>query len=225
VERDELAWEHTYKQYCSLVTGWVKRHPAYPSSGEEVQYFVNRAFERLWAALTPDKFRQFQHPKSVLRYLQMCVNSVILDEVRVGEQALVASQTDAASHEDRARSSTIEDKAPALVKQKEFWAEIKARLRNEKERRVAYGSFVLALKPQEILVQHRDTFHDVREIYRIKGRVLARLARDPKLGSRRCLVRSARLSTTDRATSWGLRRHMVPAPKPSWQNAPTASDR
>ncbi len=224
MERDQLAWEHVYDQYCPLVTGWVKRHPAFPSSGEEVQYFVNRAFERLWAALTPGKFSQFQHPKSVLRYLQMCVNSVILDGVRVAEQALVGSQVDVASDEGRASGRTVEDQALALVGQEEFWAEIEARLRNEKERRVVYGSFVLALKPREILAQYRDTFRDVREVYRIKGNVLARLARDPELRSRKCPVRSTRLSTTNTVTGWGLRRPLVSDPRPFSKSVPTASD-
>ena len=224
VERDQLAWEHVYDQYWPLVTGWVKRHPAFTSSGEEVQYFVNRAFERLWAALTPGKFSQFQHPKSVLRYLQMCVNSVILDEVRVAERALMGSQADVASNEGMASGPTVEDQALALADQEEFWAEIETRLRNEKELRVVFDSFVLALKPREILAQHRDEFHDVEEVYRIKRNVLARLARDPKLRSRTRPVRSARLSNTNRATGCGRRRPLVSKPKLFSQNALTASD-
>jgi hypothetical protein len=224
VDRDQLAWEHVYHQYCPLVAGWVKRNPAFLSSGEEAQYFVNRAFERLWAALTPGKFSRFQHPKFVLQYLKMCVNSVILDEVRVAKRALVGSQADAASQEGRASSPTIEGQALALVDQEEFWAEIEARLRDEKEWRVVYGSFVLALKPREILAQHKDTFRDIEEVYRIKANVLARLARDPKLWSRTCPVRSERPSTTNGASSWGRRRPLVPEPKPFSQNALTASD-
>ena len=224
VERDQLAWEHVYHQYCPLVAGWVKRHPAFLSSGEEAQYFVNRAFERLWAALTPGKFSQFQHPKSLLRYLKMCVNSVILDEVRIAKRASVVSEADPESDEDRASGPTVEDQALALVGQEEFWAEIGARLQNEKEQCVVYGSFVLSLKPREILAQHRDTFHDVREVYRIKGNVLARLARDPRLRSRRCPKRSARLSATNKASGWGRRRPLVPDPELSAQSVPVASD-
>jgi hypothetical protein len=54
-------------------------------------------------------------------------------------------------------------------------------LHDEKERRVVYGSFVLALKPRELYAQFQDTFRDVNEVYRVKENVLARLRRDAEL--------------------------------------------
>jgi DNA-directed RNA polymerase specialized sigma24 family protein len=181
VDRNQSAWELVYSQYRPLVAGWVKDHAAYPSSGEEAQYFVNRAFERMWAALTPDKFAQFPDLKSVLCYLKMCVHSVILDQVRAADLAIIASQDGVASLEGKANGMTVEDRALARVGQQEFWGEIDARLRSEKERLVVYGSFVLALKPREIYAQHRETFRDVKEVYRVKENVLARLGRDDEL--------------------------------------------
>jgi len=193
MQHHQPTWEHVYNQYWPLVTGWVKRHPAFARGGEEVQYFVNRAFERLWAALTPGKFSQFQDLQCVLRYLQMCVNSVILDEVRAAERSLIGTQADMVFAEGRASGPSVEDHALALVGQEEFWAEIEVRLRNEKERCVLYGSFVLALKPREILAQHRETVRDAKEVYRIKRNVLARLARDRELWSRTHPIQSAAL--------------------------------
>jgi DNA-directed RNA polymerase specialized sigma24 family protein len=181
MERDQRAWELVYVQYRPLVAGWVKQHPAYPNSGEEAQYFVNRAFERTWAALTPDKFDQFSDLRSVLRYLKMCVYSVVLDQVRVAEQSVVRAQIEVAAVENRTDGTSVEDQALARVRQEEFWSEIDTRLNNEKERHVVYASFVLALKPREIYAQYKNTFRDVNEIYRVKENVLARLARDPGL--------------------------------------------
>jgi hypothetical protein len=66
----------------------------------------------------------------------------------------------------------------AQVHQQELWQEISARLQNEKERKVMYGSFVLALKPRELYAQFRETFRDVKEVYRVKENVIARLRRD-----------------------------------------------
>jgi hypothetical protein len=68
------------------------------------------------------------------------------------------------------------------VRWQEFWEEVDARLRDEKERRVVYGSFVLALKPRELCAQFPETFCDVNQVYRIKENVLARLRRDTELG-------------------------------------------
>jgi len=40
------------------------------------------------------------------------------------------------------------------------------------------GSFVLALKPQEIFDLLRNRFRDIDEIYRVKQNVISRLRRD-----------------------------------------------
>jgi hypothetical protein len=181
VDRDQRAWSLLYAQYRPLVGGWVRRHPAFPESGEEIPYLVNRAFERMWSALTPDKFSGFADLKSVLRYLQMCVHSVIVDLVRVAEQPVVEVQLEAFPTTSETGGALVEEQALARVRREEFWGAIDARLRNEKERRVVYGSFVLALKPRELHAQYRDIFRDVNEVYRVKENVLARLRRDDEL--------------------------------------------
>lgn len=181
VHRNQRAWELAYAQYSSLVAGWVERHSAFPTSGEEVQYFVNRAFEKMWVALTPDKFSNFSDLKSLLRYLQMCVHSVILDQVRSIEQFVVDADTAVLDAEGLAGNPVVENRVLTRMHRQELWREINARLRSGKERQVVYGSFVLAMKPRELCAQFQETFRDVNEIYRIKENVLARLRRDVEL--------------------------------------------
>jgi DNA-directed RNA polymerase specialized sigma24 family protein len=181
VDRNERAWQLVYRQYRSLVEGWVVHHSAFPATGEEVQYFVNRALERMWAALTPDKFGRFPDLKALLRYLQMCVHSAILDEVRTAESRTVNAQVDLQSARTRASGSTTEDQAVARVHRDTVWQAVNARLQDEKERTVVHGSFVLGLKPRELCAQYGDVFRDVREVYRTKENVLARLRRDPEI--------------------------------------------
>ena len=180
-ERDQRAWELVYAQYCPLVAGWVKRHSAFPDSGEEPQYFVNRAFEKMWGALTPEKFGHFMSLRSLLRYLQMCVHSAILDQVRLAEQAVVAVQPEALATGRTTDGVIVEDLALERLRRQELWRAIDSRLSDEQERQVVYGSFVLALKPRDICARFRDSFRDVREVYRVKERVLARLRRDAEL--------------------------------------------
>jgi hypothetical protein len=180
-ERDERAWELVYAQYCALVAGWVKRHSAFPESGEEPQYFVNRAFEKMWGALTHEKFGHFVNLRSLLRYLQMCVHSVILDHVRLTERSVADVQPEALAAGRTTEDPIVEDLALDRLHRQEFWRAIDSRLSDEQERRVVYGSFVLALKPRDLCAQFRETFRDVREVYRVKERVLARLRRDPEL--------------------------------------------
>jgi len=179
--RDQRAWEHLYSQYEPLVTGWVQRHPAFSSTNEEAQYFVNRAFEKMWQALTPDRFDRFPDLKSLLRYLQMCVHSTLLDVVRAKECPLVDAPVETLAVEDRSNEPAVEHAALEQMRRQEFWREIEARLRSEQERRVVHGSFVLALKPSELYDQYPNTFRDVNHIYRVKENVLARLRRDSAL--------------------------------------------
>jgi DNA-directed RNA polymerase specialized sigma24 family protein len=181
LHRDPRAWEHLYSQYRPLVAGWVRRHPAFSSTDEEAQYFVNRAFEKMWLALTPGRFHRFPDLKSLLRYLQMCVHSTVLDVVRANECPVADTPVETLAAGGSSDEPAVEHAALARIRRQEFWREIEARLRSDQERRVVYGSFVLALKPSELYNQYPGTFRDVNHVYRVKENVLARLRRDSAL--------------------------------------------
>jgi len=180
LERDDCAWELLYAQYRPLIAGWVKRHPSFPSSGEDNEYFVNRALEKFWTALPPKRFSRFPNLPALLRYLQMCVHSAIIDYVRRAERLAVCALDDI-GRVGNPTNVTLEDEVLTSSYREEFWREIDQRLHSEKERHVVYGSFVLALKPREILARFSDIFRDIQEVYRTKENVLARLGRDHEL--------------------------------------------
>ena len=176
-DRNEQAWECIYIQYHALVTGWVHKHLMFAATGEEPAYFVNRAFEKLWASLPAERFGRFPDLKAVLRYLQMCVHSVIIDYVRT---------TDRAEQEKDVDSQTVagpdtQDHVLDHVQRQEFWRWLNAHLHDEKERIVVHGSFVLNLKPRDLYDQYPHLFSDVDEVYRVKQNVMVRLRRDPEL--------------------------------------------
>ena len=180
-ERDERAWSHVYTRYRPIVASWVQRHPSLRGCGEEPQYFVNRAFERMWSALTPAKFEGFRELGSLLKYLQMCVHSVILDHVRRAEQATVGSQVKLSAIAGASSGQDVEQQSVANIDRHSFWEAVVSRLHSEQERCVVLGSFCLALKPREVCDQYQGVFQDVREVYRVKENVLARLRRDKEL--------------------------------------------
>lgn len=181
VGRCQRAWEFIYDQYRPQVIGWVKRHPSFPATGEEAPYFVNRAFEKMWAALSPAKFSRFPNLQALLRYLQMCVHSAIVDSVRTTDRPAVDLPVEALAPQGSVRDPVIENQVLERMDRQELWQAIDARLRGEQERRIVYGSFVLGLKPRDLYEQFRDTFEDVHQIYRIKENLLARLRRDAEL--------------------------------------------
>ena len=62
-----------------------------------------------------------------------------------------------------------------------LWAMLQERCKDEKERAIAYGSFVLALKAAQIYSEYQGVFQNVQEVYRVKENLLARLKRDQEL--------------------------------------------
>lgn len=182
LDHNQRAWELVHQQYYSLVMSWVQRHSLLMVLDEEPDYFANRAFEKMWVALSPQKFSQFSDLKSVLRYLQMCVHSVIVDYARSSEQAalLEDSELEPLILRDPAQSD-LEEKVFTRRQAAELWQWINTRLKDDKERAVIYGSFVLDMKPAELLKSYTHLFRDVREIYTTKENVLARLRRDDSL--------------------------------------------
>jgi len=181
LHRDERAWERVYAQYRPQVARWVQRHSAFPSTGEEAQYFVNRAFEKMWLALTPDRFDRFSNLKSLLRYLQMCVHSTILDVVRRSECPVLDTPVEILAADRNSDAPPVEQSVLERLQRQAFWREVESRLRSDQERHIVYGSFVLALKPSELYEQYPSTFRDVNHVYRVKENLLARLRRDGAL--------------------------------------------
>jgi DNA-directed RNA polymerase specialized sigma24 family protein len=181
LERNQRAYECLYTQYRPMVAGWVERHPSYPGAGEEVQYFVNRSFEKLWHALTPEKFQRFPNLKALLSYLKLCTHSVVIDHARVRQHALVDQAHGDALLAGQPASTNVESDAVYNAQQQEFWRVINRRLTNEKEQAVVFGSFVLAMKPAELQLRYAHLFSDVKDVYRTKQNVLDRLRRDPEL--------------------------------------------
>ena len=180
-DRNQRAWDLVHRQYQLLVTGWVQRHPGYPTCGEEVQYLVNRAFEKMWAALAPERFGRLPDLKSALRYLQMCAHSAVVDQARLwgGEAADLPPEESAAMAAQAA--PPVDEQALDRAGRRQFWDAISRRLLNDQERQVTIGSFVLALKPSEIVAEYPGSFGSVDEVYRVKANLLERLRRDPEL--------------------------------------------
>lgn len=175
-EQDHSAWGVICIQYQSLVTGWVSQHPGFESSGEEVEYFVNGAFGKISGTLSPEKFPSFSDLGYLLRYLKMCVHSVISDYNRAADYADLSALDEA--EEEESHEMSPEDQALDHSDRRDFWDLTRTRLHDEKERVVIHGSFVLDLKPQEIYERFQSIFSDVDEIYRVKQNIISRLRRD-----------------------------------------------
>lgn len=179
--RDEAAWENIFEQYQPLISGWVERHSLFQATGEEAQFFVNRAFEKMWAALTPEKFEKFPDFKALMRYFQMCVHSVLVDYIRKREEALRLDEIPETVTLADSPEAHVERSVFARDHRRRFWELVDSRLVNEKEKQLVYGMFVLDLKPRQLAEEFRGVFDNIQEIYRIKENVMGRLRRDSEI--------------------------------------------
>jgi hypothetical protein len=175
-EQDKYAWDVICTQYQSLVTGWVSQHSGFELSGEEAEYFVNGAFGKISGTLSAEKFQSFSDLGYLLRYLKLCVHSVITDYNRAADYADISALDEA--EDEQAPEMSPEEQALDQSNRQAFWNMTRARLHDEKERVVIHGSFVLDLKPQEIYEYFQNVFSDVDEIYRVKQNIISRLRRD-----------------------------------------------
>ncbi len=178
-KQEELAWLSLVDVYNPLVSRWAKSHPSLMATFEDADYFVNRAFERLWrnVATQPGKFAKFANLKSILRFLKLCVHSAVMDdapkspptrelEMVVGDEKLEVEISVPFKRGEDA--------------QKEFWQVIDKQLRSEEERVVMYGFFVYGMKNREIYAENANLFKDTKQLANLRLNVLRRLARLPQ---------------------------------------------
>jgi hypothetical protein len=177
-ENDQYAWELIYEQYQSLVSGWVKHHSGFATSGEEIQFFVIDTFAKISRILTSEKFDKFSDLQSLLRYLKMCVHSVITDYNRTADRTRLKASLDDVQFDVKASGPAPELAVLDKLDNQTLWAHLTEKLNDEKERLIIQGIFVLALKPRELSDHYKGAFTDVEEVYRIKQNIFARLRRD-----------------------------------------------
>jgi hypothetical protein len=177
--RDDDAWEAIMTQYRGIVLAYVGQHTAPTMMREPDDYWVNRAFQRFWTAVGPERFGQFPDLAALLKYLKLCVHSEVMDEVRSRKAASLTSldelgETTPAPH-------NAERSALGKLAGEQLWEAILRELQDESERVVAYLSFTRDLKPSEIFSRYPRLYASVADVYRIKRNLIERLRRSEEV--------------------------------------------
>lgn len=181
IHRNDDAWGSIYQQYAPLVLTWVTQHQsATPVLGQEGSGpLVNAAFAKFAQALTPVKMGNFDSLAAILKYLKMCVHSVVADEVR-SRQSRQWEDTLEEIAQEPASDDPADDVVSSLAAQS-LWQIIQEELHGDEERVLVYLAYVQGMKPGEICMRHRHLFPSVDDVYRIKRNVLERLRRSRRL--------------------------------------------
>lgn len=179
VGREDAAWEAIVVQYRGIVLAYVSQHTATALLRETDDYWVNRAFQRFWTAVGADRFDSFPDLAALLKYLKMCVHSVVMDEIRA-RKATSASSLDEVP-ETTPGATDSEGNVLGKLSAEQLWAAIGRVLQDEAEQRVVYLSFARDLKPSEIFERHPTLFAGVSDVYRVKRNVIERLRRSPEI--------------------------------------------
>ncbi len=181
IKRDDGAWASIYQQYAPLVLTWVTQHQSATSLlGQDGSApLVNGAFAKFSQALTPAKMSNFSSLAAILKYLKMCVHSVVADEVRARQSRQYEETLDAIEHEPA--SDDPADDVVANISAQDLWKIIQGELNGEDERVLIYLAYVQGMKPSEISSMYPHFFPTVDDVYRIKRNVLERLRRNRRL--------------------------------------------
>ncbi len=175
-EKCQEAWKAIYVQYNGQMRRWAR-------SAHSPEDVIQRAIEKFFQRMEehPETFAHLGSLAQVLGYLKMCVRSVLVDQHREAERAQREMELWRTSVPSRSPSSESQVLNP-LVRQ-QCAAHIYASLKDDEERLVIQLNFDLGLKPSEIVARHPERFPTVRDVYRIRDRVVHRLAHDPFLRS------------------------------------------
>lgn len=171
VENDQQAWQALYVQYRRLVGKWAR------GADLELDDLVTEAFARFWQGVRGHDFAvRFPTMKEVMGYLKPCAHTLAIDAARRRErqkriwEKLVAkaSPTDC----------TPEDVALERIFSQELRTYLHSQMRDEDEGAV-FEAYCKGLTPREIVEQYPDRFTGADHVYRIRERIVSRLAEDP----------------------------------------------
>ena len=178
-QRDDAAWQAVIEIYRGLLMAQAGRRVVRGLVVEDNDFCVDRAFQRFWQATSSGRAKQFNDLASILKYLQLCLGSVLLDQARARRRQAWVSIDDVPP--EAIVSADPSGEVVSRLARRELWQSIDRELPDARERLVANLSFVAGLSPREILARHPEKFHDVFDVYRTKRNMIDRLRRSTVL--------------------------------------------
>jgi DNA-directed RNA polymerase specialized sigma24 family protein len=171
VQNDERAWDIVYALFQESVRQWFRGDASRTAAlrHEDEQSYIDDTFKRFWQSMHAQKL-EFPSLASVLRYLRLCLNSVIIDTLRAYARKEVLGLPEPGSPDEL----LLEDS----YHEDEWWSVVESILTDKYERRVIYLLYHCGLKPREIVIHCPGEFANEQEVYRFRRNGLDRLKRN-----------------------------------------------
>ncbi|NJN18132.1 MAG: hypothetical protein HC822_18635 [Oscillochloris sp.] len=179
-QRDQGAWAAIAAQYHLLILDWVYAARSDPEVAEEA---AREALERFWRTLAgraDSLAARFPHVGALLKYLQQCAVTTVLDRRRREQQRAKLDERLRAEPVVAFVPSPENDAVERLARATQLdrvrrW--IGEAVSDPDELLVLRLSFTDGLSPAEIAGANPDRFSNVEQVRQIKERVLRRARR------------------------------------------------
>lgn len=188
--RDEGCWEALVAVYGEQVAAWCRRAGGDPT---EVEELTALAWAKFWQHYTAEKLAAANGTAGVLRYLQICAQSVVLDTLRARSRRPPQAEPPTGRRDDAARESeslvsrhadpapTPEETVTARAADAQIWQIVDGLLRSERERVLVYLLYESGLRSAEIQARRPDLFLSVKAVYTATRALHDRLGRSAAL--------------------------------------------
>lgn len=181
-EQDDVAWEAIQTQYHKLVRQWLHAYHTSFLTIDVEEDLIQETLHHFWRTLNkqPQKIRtRFPHVGALLNYLRQCAQSAVIGRQRREQKQLLIQEKLAqfAKEDANAQLAAWEQAEEAQQQYQSIQVFIEKRISDTRERKLLELTYRLGLKPQEIVIRYPEEFASVKDVQRVKERVLKRMRR------------------------------------------------
>lgn len=162
-EEARKAWQRCFSR---MLHSWLRRHPQTEQACrfDSEEHYIAQTFECFWQTAADWQLQACPSLPTVLRYLQACLNGVLLDALRTKLRPKGIPLQEPAHTEEQPEGNHSGDR--------QFWERIQRLFPDVRERRVAFLLFHCRLSPSDILCYAPQQFRNVQEICHVRHHIL-----------------------------------------------------
>ena len=182
-QQDSVAWEAIQTQYHKLMRQWLHASASDLLRVEEEEDLLQESLHHFWQTLAKQSTSiriRFPHVGALLNYLRQCTyTAVVTQRRRQQKQTLLYEKLSRlAQDEGSTQELAYWEKGEETIQQlQQVRAYISNSVADPQEQLLLHLTYRLGLKPKEIVARCPEDFATVKEVQRVKERLLKRMRR------------------------------------------------